>query len=178
MKRLAFAVCVVVLVFAVISIAQTPAQPKSGNLEQEKDAIKAVLEKEKQGYFAKDFEIIASTWVQKPSSVKLFMSAQGETDFFGWAKISEGDKEGLAKDYSDYKNRRAEFSDFQFNIYGSNAWVIHKTRWNWTFKDEQQKLEQTRIMALEKINGEWKITLMAIYNVPTETEKKAQKDIK
>ena len=172
MKRIAIAVCVVVLVFAVASIAQTPANPTSGIMEQEKDAIKALLEKEKQGYFAKDFGTIASTWVQKPSSVKLFMSARGEADFFGWAKISEGTKKELSEDYSDYKNRRVDFSDFQFNIYESNAWVIFKSTWNWSFKNEQQKVEQTRIMAFEKVNGEWKIKLMAIYEVPKETDKK------
>jgi ketosteroid isomerase-like protein len=35
MKRIAFAVCVVVLVLAVAVLAQTPAQPKSGSVEQE-----------------------------------------------------------------------------------------------------------------------------------------------
>ena len=95
MKRLAFAVCVLVLAFVVVSFAQTPAGPKTGDLERDKEAIRAVLEKEKQGYFARDFETIASTWVQTPSSVKLFMSAQGETDFLGWAKISEGIRKEL-----------------------------------------------------------------------------------
>ena len=35
MKRIAIAVCVVVLVFAVAALAQTPAQPTSGSVEQE-----------------------------------------------------------------------------------------------------------------------------------------------
>jgi ketosteroid isomerase-like protein len=35
MKRVAIAVCVVLLVFAVAIIAQTPAKPKSGSVEQE-----------------------------------------------------------------------------------------------------------------------------------------------
>jgi hypothetical protein len=35
MKRIAIAVCVVVLVFAVAALAQTPVQPKSGSVEQE-----------------------------------------------------------------------------------------------------------------------------------------------
>jgi ketosteroid isomerase-like protein len=35
MKRIAIAACVVVLVFAVTSIAQTPTQPTSGSVEQE-----------------------------------------------------------------------------------------------------------------------------------------------
>jgi len=35
MKRIAFAVCVVVLVLAVAAWAQTPAQPKSESVQQE-----------------------------------------------------------------------------------------------------------------------------------------------
>lgn len=174
MKGYAIAVCVAVLAIFVAGIAQTPAGPKTGDLEKDKEAIKAVLEKEKKGYFAKDFETIASTWVQEPSSVKLFMSAQGEAAFFGWAKISEGTRKELADDHSDYKDMRVEFSDFQFNIYESNAWVIFRSKWDWTSKNEHQKVEQTRIMAFERVRGEWKIKLMAIYNVPTETAKQSQ----
>jgi hypothetical protein len=145
------------------------------DVEKEREAIKAVLEQEKKGFFDKNFEMMAATWVQKPSSVKMYMSQDGEIDLFGWAKISEGDKEGVAKDRSDYKNMQLEFSDFQFNIYESNAWAIFKAQWNWTYKDTPGKLEQTRIMALEKVEGKWKITLMAIYNVPAEKEEARKK---
>jgi hypothetical protein len=140
----------------------------------EKDALKAateieaVLNKEKKGYFDKDFEVIASTWVQKASSVKIFMSAKGETYLNGWDKIAEFSKKELAADYSEYKNRSVEFSDFNYNIQEKTAWVIFKASWKWTYKGQLQTLRQTRINAFEKVDGKWKITLMAIYNVPTE----------
>jgi hypothetical protein len=145
------------------------------DLEKEKEAIKAVLEQEKKGYFDKNSEMMAATWVQKSSSVKMFMSQEGEIDMFGWEKISERDKEDISKDYSDYKNIHVGYSDFQFSLYESNAWAIFKARWDWTYKDKPGKLEQTRIMAFEKVEGKWKTTLMAIYNVPTEKEEAQKK---
>jgi len=140
------------------------------DIDKEKEAIKAVMEAEKKGFFDKSLEEMAATWVQKPSSVKMFMTQEGEVDLFGWAKISEHSKAELAGMDPEYKNMNVEFSDFQFNIYENSAWTIFKARWDWTYKEEQKKAEQTRIMAFEKADGKWKATLMAIYNVPTVKE--------
>jgi hypothetical protein len=149
-------------------------QPKV-DVEKEKDAIQAVLEEEKKGYFERNFEKIASTWLQKPSSVKMFMGEKGEMELFGWTKISESDKEGISKDRSEYKNMDVKYSDFHYHIYERSAWTVFKARWDWIFGDKPGKLEQTRIMAFEKVEGKWKITLMAIYNVPTEKQEAQQK---
>jgi hypothetical protein len=166
-------------VYLVISLTPFSAlcQPKV-DVEKEKDAIKAVLEEEKKGYFERNFDKIASTWVQKPSSVKMFMGEKGEYELFGWTKISESDKEGISKDWSDYKNMDVKYSDFQFSIYEESAWIVYKARWDWIFKDQPKKLEQTRIMAFEKVEGKWKITLMAIYNIPTEKQEAQKKEEK
>ncbi len=159
--------------FAYLVIGLAPflsaCQPRV-DIEKEKDAIRAVLEEEKKGFFEKNSEKMAATWVQKPSSVKMYMGQNEELDMFGWAKISERDKADLAKGWSDYKDMHVDFSDFQFNLYEKNAWILFKARWGWTYKGEPGKLEQTRIMALEKIEGKWKITLMAIYQVPTQQQ--------
>ena len=145
------------------------------DVEKEKEAIRALINTEKQGYFDKDLGKMASTWVQRPSSVKIFMSQNGETDLFGWAKISESSREEIAKIDSNYRNIRLEFSDFQFNVYESGAWAIFKAKWNWTYKEEQKAMEQTRIMAFEKVEEKWKTTLMAIYSVPVEKEETQKK---
>jgi hypothetical protein len=144
-------------------------QPKV-DVEKEKAAIRAVIEDEKNGFFGKSFEKMAATWVQKATSVKMYMSQEGESDLFGWAKISEGDKENISKDYSDYSNIHLEFSDFQFHVYENSAWVIFKATWDWIYKDKPEKHEQTRIMAFEKVEGKWKTTLMAMYDVPSKKE--------
>ncbi len=140
------------------------------DIDKEKEAIRAVIEAEKKGFFDKSLEQMAATWVQKPSSVKMYMSQEGEMDLFGWVSINERSKQEIARIDSEYENVHLEFSDFQFNIYETNAWVIFKAKWDLTYKGESTLWEQTRIMAFEKVDREWKITLMAIYAVPTAKE--------
>ena len=163
------------VVYAVIGLALLFSScQREVDFAKEKEAIKAVMEAEKKGFFDKSLEEMAATWVQKPSSVKMFMTQEGEVDLFGWEKINEHSKAELAGMDPEYKNMNVEFSDFQFNIYENSAWTIFKARWNWTYKEEPGKAEQTRIMAFEKADGKWKATLMAIYAVPTKKEE-AQK---
>jgi hypothetical protein len=170
MKKLKYVVWCSICLALFFSSCQTKVDP-----EKEKEAIKAVLEQEKKAYFDKNFDMMAATWVQKPSSVKMYMMQEGETDLFGWIKISERDKQDISKERSEYKNIQLEFTDFQINVYETNAWAIFKAKWNWTYKDTPGRMEQTRIMAFEKVEGKWRIALMAIYNVPTEKEQAQKK---
>jgi hypothetical protein len=64
------------LLSAVIFIALSSCEEKI-DIEKEKEAIKAVFEQEKDGFFAQDVDAIAETWIQESSSVKIFMSAEG-----------------------------------------------------------------------------------------------------
>jgi hypothetical protein len=115
------------VVYVVIGLALCFSSCKpTVDVEKEKSAIRAVIEAEKQGYFDKSLERMAATWVQKSSSVKMFMSQKGEVDLFGWARISERSKEEIAAIDSNYTNIDLQFSDFQFNIYEGSAWAIFK----------------------------------------------------
>ena len=143
--------------------------------QKEEQAIRAVIEAEKKGFFDKSLEEMAATWVQKPSSVKMYMSRDGELDLFGWSKMDDQSKEGLARLDSTRTNIRLEFSDYQFHIYETSAWAIFKANWQWSRGGQEEHQQQTRIMAFEKVGGNWKITLMAIYNVPSEAPEGAAK---
>jgi hypothetical protein len=85
----------------------------------------------------------------------VFLGQNAEIDMFGWTKISEGEKADIAQNWSEYEDIRVDCSDFQFNIYDTNAWILFKARWAWTHNGDPGKLEQTRIMALEKVDGKW-----------------------
>ena len=65
------------------------------DIEKEKEAIKAVIEEEKNAYFSQDFVRMSATWIQKPSSIKLYMTENGPIEFLGWEKIAEHDKENI-----------------------------------------------------------------------------------
>jgi len=156
-------------VYVAVVLALLPSCRRQVDTEKEQAAIRAVIEAEKKGYFDKKLEEMAATWVQSPSSVKMVMSRDGEVDLFGWSRINDSSSQHLAE-LDSLQNVRLEFSDFQFHIYEASAWAIFKANWNWSHAGQDGHLQQTRIMAFEKVGGQWKITLMAIYNVPPEKQ--------
>ena len=139
---------------------------KKVDILAEQEAIKAVMEEEKRAFYNRDLEALAATWIQEPSSIKLYMNKDGQTQLIGWDKIYADDKQYLETDTMDRKKIDISFSDYQFNIYENNAWVMLKTIWKIPQNDTTLIFEQTRISAFEKTDGKWKYILMAIFNVP------------
>lgn len=158
------------LLTAVIFIALTSCEEKI-DIEKEKEAIKAVFEQEKNGFFAQDLDVMAETWIQEPSSVKMFMSAEGQTKFEGWDAISKNSREQVADTTWDRKLIIVTFKDYQINILDDeSAWVMCSALWESTYQGAPMKMVQTRIQVLEKTEGKWKFALMALYNQPQEKE--------
>lgn len=158
------------LLTAVIFIALTSCEEKI-DIEKEKEAIKAVFEQEKDGFFAQDLDVMAETWIQEPSSVKMFMSAEGQTKFEGWDAISKNSREQVADTTWDRKLIIVTFKDYQINILDDeSAWVMCSALWESTYQGAPMKMVQTRIQVLEKTEGKWKFALMALYNQPQEKE--------
>jgi len=148
-----------------------PSCQRRVDTQKEEQAIKVVIEAEKKGFFDKSLEEMAATWVQDSSSAKVFMSRDGEIDLLGWPKINDQSRQEIPRHDSTYQNARLQFSNYQFHIYETSAWAIFKADWNWSRGGQPEHLQQTRITAFEKVDGKWKFTLMAIYNVPPEERK-------
>jgi hypothetical protein len=158
----------VLLLTTVIFIALSSCEKKI-DIEKEKEAIKAVFEQEKDGFFAQNLETMAETWRQKPSSVKIFMSAEGQTKFEGWDAISKHSREEVADTTLDRKLITVTFKDYQINIIDDeSAWVMCNALWEGTYQGAPIKMVQTRIQVLEKTDGKWKFALMALYSQPQE----------
>lgn len=159
--------------FFVIVILMSPIACKNKiDIEKEKAAIKSVIEEEKNAYFDKDIAKMSNTWVQNPSSAKLYMTGTGPIEILGWGKIAEHDKVNTLNGQTGFEKIKITFSDYKYNINKNNAWVILKATWDGIYQNNPIHSEQTRILALEKIDGKWKFTLMAIYNIP-----QLQKDV-
>ena len=156
------------LLTAVIFIALSSCEEKI-DIEKEKEAIKAVFEQEKDGFFAQDLDVMAETWIQEPSSVKMFMSAEGQTKFEGWDAINKNSREEVADTTWDRKLFTVTFKDYQINLLDDeSAWVMCNALWDGTYQGAPMKMVQTRIQVLEKTDGKWKFALMALYNQPQE----------
>ncbi|MFZ2287191.1 MAG: hypothetical protein WAV93_09420 [Bacteroidales bacterium] len=155
------------LLFTVILLASLISCEEKIDIEKEKEAIKAVFEQEKEGFFNQDAKVMAETWIQEPSSVKMYMLDDGQTKFTGWDAIKKHDEENVADTSLDRKKFTVTFRDYEIQLLEDEAaWVTCETVWNGVENDLPVELIQTRINVLRKDQGKWKFALMAIYNHP------------
>ncbi len=136
------------------------------NLEKEKEAIKAVIEEEKDGFFARDAARMDETWVRDSSARKISFSSGGMKYYNGWKEVNEEHMAGTESEMWDQvENLNAEFSDFEFNIYGNTALVFCNTTWTGMLDGEEMHGMQKRILHFVKVNGKWKYDLMAMASI-------------
>lgn len=137
--------------------------------EKEKEAIKAVIEQEKDAFFSQNFSLMAETWLHEPSSVKIYLSAEGQLKFEGWDAISQHDQINLADTTLNRHTVNLSFRDFQIYMLGDeSAWVMYEAVWEGMNQGNPIYMVQTRINVLKKVGDNWKFSLMSIYNQPKE----------
>jgi hypothetical protein len=135
-------------------------------LAKEEAAIKAVFEADKTAYLNQDNASLAEFWVHEPSSKKIFQSATGERVISGWENINSSQQKELDDTSWDRKQITCTFSDFEIDIMDESAWVTSKTIWKGTMNNKPFEANQSRIVVMKNVNGNWKFALMAIYNYP------------
>lgn len=138
------------------------------DVTKEEAAIKAVFEADKAAYMKQDAAAMAEFWVKDASSQKIWFSEKGENAIVGWENINASQQKEVADTSWDRSLMTCTFSDFQINIMDESAWVTSKTNWKGTFGGKQVDMNQSRIVVMKKVNGNWKFALMAIYNFPIE----------
>jgi len=142
MKRIAIAVCVVVLVFSVATIAQTPGQPKSGSTEQ--DLIR--LEKEwNEAYVKRDLAALdrleADGIVQTDSDGSVFTKS---------ADIEEV-KTGVLVVTSSVQD------DIKVHVYGDAAVLTYRSAEKGQYKGEDYSAQFRYTDTWVKKAGRWQI---------------------
>jgi len=158
MKKLVY-VSLTVILLACLSCQ------KKTDTEKEKTAIEAVIEQEKDAFFARDINMMAETWAQEPSSLKVYMNDKGYTKYEGWDAISKHDQSNLQDTSFDRKAVTLSFTNFQFDIMGNSAWGLFDAHWAGISNGDTIDSYQTRIVVLKKLDGEWKFTLMAMQSI-------------
>ena len=158
MKKLLFAL------FAFSLLAGVCCQDESG-IEKEKKAIKAVIEEEKAAYYAQDLSRLDDSWIQEPSSRKLFLSPNGITELDGWTKIHQNNVEATEIKWSE-PLEPARYSNYTINVYGSTALVLFDSNHRIMNQEEESTLKMRRILHMVKVDGDWRIDFMAMYFLP------------
>jgi ketosteroid isomerase-like protein len=146
------------------------------NIAKEEEAIKAVFEADKEAYLKQDNNALAEFWIQDASSQKIWFSEKGENAIAGWENINASQQKEVADTTWDRKQVTCTFSDFQFDIMDESAWVTSKTNWKGVMHGIPIDANQSRIVVMKKVNGNWKFALMAIYNFPMEEKAVADKN--
>jgi ketosteroid isomerase-like protein len=132
--------------------------------EADKAAITAVIEEEKDGYVSLDEARMAATWIQEPSSMKLFVAEGKEFRLDGWAAIAGDSRKALDSERAlpSGSRSRFQFSNYRVTVQGDSAWAICGVRWDGVRQGSPASAAQSRVYVLSKEKGRWKIALMAI----------------
>jgi len=137
------------------------------DIEKEKEAIKAVIEEEKDAYFARDAVRMGETWIQDPGSRKIWFSVNGLTYLPGWSEVDADHQKGAESEMWDkLKDMEVEFSDYEFNFYENTALVFCTTTWKGQYDGEELHAAQKRILHFVRHNREWKFDLTTILRIP------------
>ena len=139
-------------------------QDESG-IEKDKKAIKAVIEAERAAYYEQDLSRLDDSWIQEPSSRKLFLSPHGITELEGWSKIHQNNVEATEIIWN-APMEPARYSNYTINVYGNTALVLLDSNHNIKTQEEESTLKMRRILHMLKIEGQWKIDFMAMYFLP------------
>lgn len=151
----------VLLVFAQISCQQAV------DIEKEKEAIMAVLHEEGEAALAKDMERMFALHVQDETETRLEMGQYGHTRYNGWEEVK-----GLLGDYLGGEgelggdNPVNTRDNVVIKVNGNTAWLVCDNMWEWTVDGVKDGYSNVQITFLEKIQGEWKISFAAYYNLP------------
>ncbi len=136
-------------------LAITACQPAQQiDIEQEKDAIKAVLEEETEAFFDGDMERLAATHVRDETNIRMTATRLGYTYHEGWDEVR-----AFFQDYFDNELEPGDFyevkKNYKIKVYGDAAWAVYDNE----YYNEDDELLSTSIHAqfLEKVNGQWKL---------------------
>lgn len=151
----------ILIVIIAILIAGNACQQKI-DVEKEQAAIKSVLEKSSKAWLDRDFEGIASVWVQDESATRIgaMRGSFGITE--GWdSQVSR--YETFFKNNPEPSQNKEIFSNYRMKVYKESAWVILD---NSVVNNEGETLSRAlHTYILEKVNDQWKIAALSTVGV-------------
>ena len=160
MKKLIIAVALVLLTG--IAFGQ-----KKIDIEKENEAIKAVIEEERNAWFDGDNDRVEAAWHQESTSRKIIMSEDGIIEVNGWKEINTRHRKGMTPETVEgRKDLDAQYLNYNIIVYGNTALAYHDCIFSGMWQGQSVNREQKRILHLVKIEGEWKLDMMAHYMIP------------
>jgi hypothetical protein len=164
MKKITAIVATVLVCFISVSVTA----------QDDKAAIKAVIERETQAFFNADRKGWEDTWAQTPYVYWSYSDSTGTSFIEGWGALQKSFDEYFRTQVSNISIDVAHQSSKvtidrawkEMRIYGSGAFVHYTQR---VKEGSVYRDETSQIRILEKKDGKWKIVCVgAIANYPME----------
>jgi len=135
-----------------------PACQEQIDVEKEKQAIITVLNDETQAWIDRDYERLASYWVQDESTIRLSASKTGYGSAT-WEEMSSNLKESIENDslWLGVEDLKAEKTSMNIKVYADCAWATFTENESWKYQGEPFKSEAIQLIVLEKSEEQWKI---------------------
>ncbi len=133
-------------------------------LQKEKDAILAVIQKETTSFFARDYQSWQSTFAQTDYAFQGWSNKDGTFDAsVGWDNIDKVVGSYIHENpVPDSSQRRVERKNIMYKFYGHNVAFLTWDQFN-SDKGENMYLHSKETRVMEKINGQWKIVQVAAF---------------
>ncbi|MDQ6479582.1 hypothetical protein [Dyadobacter sp. LHD-138] len=137
---------------------------QSANIEKEKKAIAATIEKETQSFFARDYEAWKSNYAQTDYAFQAWSNDDGTFDSnVGWEDINKQIGKYIAENPEPVSSHpKVERKNMLYKFYGDNVAYLTWDQFN-SDKPEKYFHHSKEVRLMEKINGEWKIVCVSAF---------------
>ena len=144
------------------------------DIEKEKEAIKAVIEKETNSHLSRDSDRHNECFVQDERLIML-----GSTDgifyyYKGWKEISLA-YEGIYADSPNPITDIYQYTNYKIEVNKGSAWAVYDEIAHDAEGEFLVNNKSARI--LEKVDGEWKIIYMSFIEIPSDEDEEVDVDI-
>ena len=137
---------------------------KAANLENEKKAINATIEKETQSFFARDYEAWKSNYAQTDYAFQAWSNDDGTFDSnVGWTDIIKQIGRYISENPEPLSSHpKVERKNMMYKFYGDNVAYLTWDQFN-SDKPEKNFHHSKEVRLMEKIDGQWKIVCVSAF---------------
>ncbi|SEJ47605.1 hypothetical protein SAMN04487995_4882 [Dyadobacter koreensis] len=137
---------------------------KAANLENEKKAINATIEKETQSFFARDYEAWKSNYAQTDYAFQAWSNDDGTFDSnVGWTDINKQIGRYISENPEPLSSHpKVERKNMMYKFYGDNVAYLTWDQFN-SDKPEKNFHHSKEVRLMEKIDGQWKIVCVSAF---------------
>ena len=150
------------LLILAITLSGIPGCEPEFDMEKERAAIIAVINKETDAYLARDYESVYATHVQDSLNMRLTAGPDSYLFLEGWEEVGKhmlGDE--TEDDLSPDLHITVEKYNYRMKIYPNSAFVVCDQKWTSQYGEDTHVINSIQVRFLEKIDGEWKISFVS-----------------